>query len=61
MQFPFEKLKLHSFLLTNIVALSLGFSGCSSLQDDVARAIKESPILENLSFSQHRGVSSFPG
>ena len=36
MQFPFEKLKIHSFLLSNIVALSLGFSGCSVL--------KESPI-----------------
>jgi tetratricopeptide (TPR) repeat protein len=36
MKFSFEKLKIHSFLLSNIVALSLGFSGCSIL--------KESPI-----------------
>jgi hypothetical protein len=36
MQFPFKKLKLHSFLLANLVALSLGFSGCS--------VIKYSPI-----------------
>jgi len=43
MQFSFKKLKLHSFLLPNIVALSLGFSGCSSLEDNIARLIKESP------------------
>ena len=43
MQFPFKKLKIHSFLLSNIVALSLGLSGCSSLEDNIARLIKESP------------------
>ncbi len=32
MQYPLEKLKIHSLLLSNIVALSLGFSGCSVLK-----------------------------
>ena len=43
MQFPFKKLKLHSFLLSNIVALSLGLSGCGSSQDPISRLIRESP------------------
>ena len=43
MQCPFEKLKIHSFLLSNIVALSLGFSGCGSSQDPISRLIRESP------------------
>ena len=43
MQFPFKKLKIQSFLLSNIVALSLGLSGCGSSQDPISRLIRESP------------------
>lgn len=43
MQFPFKKLKLQSFLLFNIITLSLGFSGCGSSQDPISRLIRESP------------------
>ena len=45
MQFPFKKLKIQSFLLSNIVALSLGLSGCSSSKDNIIRTlIWENPI-----------------
>ena len=44
MRFSFKKLKIQSFLLSNIVALSLGLSGCGSSQDPISRLIRESPI-----------------
>ena len=43
MRFSFKKLKIHSFLLSNIVALFL--FGCSSSQDNIIRTLVwENPI-----------------